>query len=139
MPEEFMELLARNLRQAQAAAQLRQPQIARRMQKLGFRWFTSTVSLAMRAKRRVTAEELIGLSLVLGVTPGRLLRPDDGSQTVSLPSGFEFPSPRLMANDGSVTWSEDDEPVAGATQARELPPDLAAEFADLMRRIQGGQ
>jgi len=133
-----MELLARNLRKEQAAAQLRQPQIARRMQRLGFRWFGSTVSLVMRAKRKVSVEELVGLSLVLGVSPTRLLRPDDGESQVSMPNGFAFPAVRLMMNDGSVTW-QDDEPVSGPTRASVLPADAVRDLPEWLRPPPGGE
>ena len=106
-PIEFRELLARNCRKAAAAAQLRQERIRRRMNNLGFTsWVSSTVSLVLRGKRRITAEELVGLALALGTTPGVLLAVDDDDdlQLVSLPGGFAFPGRRLYFNSESVTW-----------------------------------
>lgn len=112
-PIEFTQLLARNLRKARAAAQLSQEDTRKRMNALGFtKWLGSTVSLVMRGKRRVTAEELIGLALALETTPGQLLTPEDdaGYQQIVMPSGFAFPGRRLFGLGQYVTW-EDDEPV----------------------------
>lgn len=115
-PIEFKHLLARNLRKAAAAAELRQERLRKRMNNLGFGWVGSTVSLVMRGRRRVTAEELIGLALALETTPGQLLavEDDDGYQNIVMPSGFAFPGRRLFIPGGSVIW-KDDEPVLAAS------------------------
>jgi 8-oxo-dGTP diphosphatase len=134
---EFRKLLARNLRKARAAAELSQAQVSKRMQKLGFSWVGSTVSLAMRAERRITVDELVALSLILGTTPGQLLLPedDDGHQLVQLPGGFAFPGRRLYFRNASVSW-KDDEPVLAASP-EEGEPDtsaLAAQGAEKLLR-----
>jgi 8-oxo-dGTP diphosphatase len=136
-PIEFKKLLARNLRKARAAAELSQAQVSKRMQKLGFSWVGSTVSLAMRAERRITVDELVALSLILGTTPGQLLLPEDdnGHQLVQLPGGFAFPGRRLYFRNASVAW-KDDEPVLAASpeEGESDTAALAAQGAEKLLR-----
>jgi transcriptional regulator with XRE-family HTH domain len=89
MPDTYADLLARNLRAARGAEGLSQADVAERMQALGFRsWLSQTVSASERGKRRITAEEVIGLCVALEHPPGALLLPVRGdSQDVSLPGG----------------------------------------------------
>jgi 8-oxo-dGTP diphosphatase len=88
MPETYADLLARNLRAARAAANLSQADAGERMRALGFRsWLGQTVSASERGKRRVTAEEIIGLCAALECPPGALLLPVRGSADIELPAG----------------------------------------------------
>lgn len=138
MPQPVSKLLGFNLKVARIRAELSQAETAARMKELGFsEWRRQTVGNSENASRRVTAEELVGLALVLNVKPERLIWPESGEDMASLPSGFTFPALRLVMNDGSVTW-EDGKPVAGRTQARELPADAARELLTFLQRAQAG-
>ena len=103
----YAELLARNLREKRAAARLSQGDVAARMRALGHTsWLSQTMSAVERASRRVTAEEVAALALVLDTTPARLITaPDEnGGWNVVFPSGLTVPGRRLTFNDGSVWW-----------------------------------
>jgi transcriptional regulator with XRE-family HTH domain len=94
-------LVARNLRAARAAANLSQADVGERMQALGFTsWVRSTMSLAEQGKRRVTIEELAGLTVVFEVDLTVLAYPPGDGQPVSLPGGQEivFPAARYGAS-----------------------------------------
>jgi transcriptional regulator with XRE-family HTH domain len=87
-------LVARNLRAARAAANLSQADVGERMQALGFTsWARSTMSLAEQGKRRVTIEELAGLTVVFEVDLTVLAYPPGDGQPVSLPGGQEIMLP----------------------------------------------
>jgi 8-oxo-dGTP pyrophosphatase MutT (NUDIX family) len=105
--DEFARLLARNLLIARTAAELSQADIGERMRALGFpSWLRQTMSTVETGKRRVTAEEVVGLALALNTTVTRLVSPHDenGGQYVALPGGMVFPGRRLTYNDRSVRW-----------------------------------
>src|SRR6266516_4285540 len=103
----YTELLARNLRAARAAAGLHQSDVSDRMKMLGFgSWQRSTISLAERAKRKLSAEEILALSVVFEVSLDALVYPP-GEQTVSLPGGqgVDLPAARYgptVRSHGSV-------------------------------------
>jgi transcriptional regulator with XRE-family HTH domain len=61
----------------QARDELEQAHVAARMRTLGHRWVQQTVSEVERARRRVTAAELVSLTEVLGTTIAELLDPHD--------------------------------------------------------------
>jgi len=87
-PVPYGSLLASNLRAARAAANLSQSDLGERMRALGFSaWLRSTVSLAEQGKRRVTAEELLGLALATGTSMVRLAAPPEETPWVELPAG----------------------------------------------------
>jgi transcriptional regulator with XRE-family HTH domain len=87
-PVPYGSLLASNLRAARAAANLSQSDVGERMRLLGFTaWLRSTVSLAEQDKRRVTAEELLGLALVLETSMVRLVVPPEETPWIELPAG----------------------------------------------------
>jgi len=54
---------------------LEQEHVALRMRDLGHNWVQQTVSEVERGRRRVTAAELLSLTIVLGATIGDLLDP----------------------------------------------------------------
>lgn len=120
-PVPYDDLLARNLRAARASAELSQDDVRERMRDLGFTsWQRSTMSLVERAKRRLTAEEVAALALVLQTTVARLVTPPDerDSQLVEFPSGHAVPRRRFMFDDGSVEWRNNKAvfPVASGRQ-----------------------
>jgi 8-oxo-dGTP pyrophosphatase MutT (NUDIX family) len=107
MPPTYATALADNLFASRATARLSQADVSERMHSLGFgAWQRSTMSLVERAQRRVTAEEVAGLALVLQTTVARLVTPADErkTQVVELPSGHRVPRSRFLFDDGSVEW-----------------------------------
>jgi hypothetical protein len=137
MPTAYASVLARNLRAARSATEprLSQADVGERMRALGFTsWLRSTMSTVENGKRRVTSEEVAGLALALGTTVSRLMTSvppaEDGSEYVSLPSGFVFPGRRLSFNDGSVRW-DGNKPVPAPAPS----PAEAAELDRLSLRV----
>jgi transcriptional regulator with XRE-family HTH domain len=107
MPDTYADLLAANLRAARGAADLSQADVAERMRALGFRsWLSQTMSASERGKRRVTAEEILGLCAALECPPAGLLLPRlGGSQDIALPGGQLV---RLLGRDASeITFLTD--------------------------------
>jgi transcriptional regulator with XRE-family HTH domain len=100
--EPYLELVARNLRVARAAAspKLSQADVAERMRELGFReWRRQTVGNTESGKRRLTVEEVLGLCVALVRSPSALLLPLEGREYVSLPGGQQV---FLMPRDASI-------------------------------------
>jgi transcriptional regulator with XRE-family HTH domain len=89
MEDTYAALLARNLRAARGAADLSQADVGERMRALGFTsWLGQTVSASERGRRRIAAEEILGLCAALECPPAALLLPiHAGSQDVALPGG----------------------------------------------------
>jgi 8-oxo-dGTP pyrophosphatase MutT (NUDIX family) len=105
----FRDLVARNVRVARAAVtpKLSQADLAERMRALGFgEWRRQTAGNTESGKRRVTAEELLGLALALDTTMARLTSsPDEnGARNVILLSGVVIPGRRVNFDDGSMRW-----------------------------------
>ena len=126
----YMALVARNVRIARAAVvpKLSQAGLAARMRALGFgEWRRQTVGNTENGKRRLTAEELLGLALALDTTVSSLDRAagDDsgfpgGQQIIRLP-GFAMPVWRIGMNDGSLRW-DGNVPVIGEPRFAYNPP-----------------
>jgi 8-oxo-dGTP pyrophosphatase MutT (NUDIX family) len=80
-------ILGRNISADRGRLQLSQTAVAARMQELGFEdWRQQTVAGVEKGRRRVTAEEVLGLVLALESTLPRLLAPIGGDLWVELPS-----------------------------------------------------
>lgn len=69
------DVLADNVRAYRKLRNLSQEQLAERMAGLGHAWTAGIVGFVERADRNVTVDELLGLALVLGFPPGKLLDP----------------------------------------------------------------
>jgi transcriptional regulator with XRE-family HTH domain len=69
------DVLAENIRAFRLLRRLEQAQVAERMNYLGQQWTRQTISDIERARRNVSAEELIGFALVLGASIEQLLDP----------------------------------------------------------------
>ena len=68
--------IAASIREARAESGLSQAEVVERMAAIGFEmWHLPTISNIERHARKVTALELVGLSLVLGCSPARLVDP----------------------------------------------------------------
>jgi transcriptional regulator with XRE-family HTH domain len=116
----YGDVLARNVRAARAARQIGQQELAARMRALGYSaWLHQTVGNVERGKRRLVAEELLGLALALETTVNNLMLPDPDDEPVALPSGDEIPATSVIRATLAVGYSrglrpmtwEDDKPV----------------------------
>jgi transcriptional regulator with XRE-family HTH domain len=77
----YSEVLARNIRSARARLGIDQEPAAERMRTLGYgTWVRQTIGEIEKGRRRVTADEILGLSFVLETTIPRLMAPvsEDG-------------------------------------------------------------
>jgi len=147
-PTPYGKVIAGNVRAARARADISQAACAKRMQRLGFtQVHAQTVGAIERAERRLTAEEIAGLSLVLGTTvAGLVLPPPEVGPFVVFPSGERVPAQRLSIVDDSVTWDGDTirvtppavayRPIDQRLAAMQDPGERArlAEYAEDLRR-----
>lgn len=104
--EPYLDLVARNVRVARAAAspKLSQADVAERMRSLGFReWRRQTVGNTESGKRRLTVEEMLGLCAALVRAPVALLTPQEGRANISLPGGQQV---FLIERDATVLGVE---------------------------------
>ncbi len=85
----YGDLIARNIRAAIGRRGLTHEDLAERMRQLGYSsWIRQTVSNTIRGKRRLVAEELLGISVAANVSIVSLLLPSaDDPAAVTLPSG----------------------------------------------------
>ena len=107
-------ILGRNISGDRGRLQLSQTAVATRMRDLGFAdWHQQTVASVEKGKRRVTAEEVLGLVLALETTLPRLLAPIGEGLWVELPSGSGHLLPSMdvigLANgakggSGTISW-----------------------------------
>lgn len=79
--------VARNIAGARNELGLDQKQLAARMRALGWKWVRQTVGEAENGRRRLTTDEIVGLSIALETTIATLLSPPDRAVGVGLPSG----------------------------------------------------
>lgn len=118
----YGELIARNIRAAMSRRGLSQEDLAERMRDLGYSaWIRQTVSNTVRGKRRLVAEELLGIAVATNVRIESLFLPSaDDPQAVILPTGepVRFPGEWLPRQ----TESQSAAPVvhwSGNTRIRE--------------------
>ncbi len=79
----YAEVLAKNVRSARARLYLEQEPLAARMRALGFTaWRRQTVASVERHRRRLTAEEILGLSFALETSAAGLLSPSEDDQVI---------------------------------------------------------
>jgi transcriptional regulator with XRE-family HTH domain len=111
MPDRsYSAVLARNVKAARTRRDLKQDVLAVRMKALGYdEWIRQTVSNVEQGKRRLTAEEVFGLSVALDVSVTSLMfpGPDDeplvelrGGQLIAVPVQWALST----APSGSVIW-----------------------------------
>jgi transcriptional regulator with XRE-family HTH domain len=121
----YGQILGRNISAARGRLQLRQGDVAARMRELGFPWTQQTAAAVEKARRRPTAEEILGLALALETTISALTGASDQDGLVELPSGDAIGAvsvERLAGrgvNDGSVRWGGAS--IARLTVLRRLP------------------
>lgn len=126
-PTSFGDVLARNIRAARSRRDLSQQAVAARMRALGFdAWVHQTVGNVEKGKRRVTADEILGLAWALETTINALLTPIDEDEAVKFPSGnpIDVLSVRWSVeggNDGAVLWNGD---VPAFSRSAEQAPSI---------------
>jgi transcriptional regulator with XRE-family HTH domain len=112
-------VISGNIVALRARARMKQSSLAARMRALGHPWYPQTVGEIENGRRRVTAEEILGLALALGTTAINLLTPGPDDPLVQLLSGDELPASsviRVIISGGMspglrpVVWSDDDKP-----------------------------
>lgn len=84
----YRAVLAGNIAAERARRRLNQTALAAEMTDLGFGWIRQTVTEVEKGTRRVTAEEVLGLAVVLEVPVDVLMFPSPGGPPeVTLPGG----------------------------------------------------
>lgn len=112
-PTTYADVLARNIRAARSRASLQQEPLATRMRALGYSsWQRQTVASVEKGRRRVSAEEILGLAVATETSIGALMAPAVDDKIVDLAPGKTLlvSSVRQSArgfNDGSVRWDGD--------------------------------
>lgn len=141
----YRDILAANVRAARARLDLEQDVLAARMKALGYGWHRQTVGTVERARRRLSAEEILGLSLALETSISELMAPDAAAKggLVALPSENTLPASSVSSsagvgvNEGWLRWSGDNPiwPSSAIEQTIAGAEDRAAEArASLARR-----
>ncbi|MGO9298410.1 MAG: helix-turn-helix domain-containing protein [Streptosporangiaceae bacterium] len=110
----YRDVLARNVRIARAARGIGQQELAARMRTLGYdAWLHQTVGNVERGKRRIIAEEVLGLAFALETSVGALLDPSRDDRLIALPAGHLVTVGTVLRsvrhfNDGMVSWDGDE-------------------------------
>ena len=107
----YGDVLAANVRATRSRKRLGQADVTARMRALGFdQWHRQTLGKIERGERRLTAEELLGLSGALDTSVATLMMPPPDMDFITLPSGAAVQaksvtrSVLLQQNDGWVRW-----------------------------------
>jgi transcriptional regulator with XRE-family HTH domain len=86
----YRDWLGLNIRAERSRAALSQKRLAARMRDLGFaHWLHQTVGASERGERRVTAEEIQGLSIALRVSVPTLMGTPVGARSAARRVGLE--------------------------------------------------
>ena len=112
MATPYVDVLARNARAGRARIDLDQESLAARMRQLGFTaWRRQTVANVERTKRRLAAEEVLGLSIALETTVQALLLPANEDDGIILPSGRPLDGHSVQASvlgyTAAALWASD--------------------------------
>ena len=112
----YGEVLARNIRAVRSRSNLGQESVVARMRALGYdTWHRQTMGKVERGERRITAEEVLGLSVAMETSIAALLMPDADAKQVTLPGGqvLGIAAIRFSVRAGhavAVSW-QGDQPV----------------------------
>jgi transcriptional regulator with XRE-family HTH domain len=143
VPKTYAASLANNARVARVVKDLDQETVAARMRALGFSaWVRQTVQRIEREKRRLVAEEVLGLALALETSIYELLKPE--GELIQLPSGESIPGVDLEGlicglADDLVTWEGNKPIFHPGSVARTGIPDALQQFFSQIARPGGGQ
>jgi transcriptional regulator with XRE-family HTH domain len=130
-PTTYSQVLTANLRVARSRLGIEQESVAARMRALGYTsWKRQTVSKVERGDRRLLAEEIPALAIVLCTAVAALLEPAANVEDVKLPSGASINAGTVYRSvhgfyEIAVTW-DGDEPVfsevyTGQPEVRQSP------------------
>jgi hypothetical protein len=126
MPMSYGGVVAANIRAARSRKDLTQDALAARMRHLGFTaWLRQTVPSVEKGRRRVTAEEVLGLALALETTIAALMGASDQDGSIDLPNGQPVGAVSVENlagngfNDRAVVWAPDNS--ATYTVMRRMP------------------
>src|ERR1035441_4382471 len=112
MTTSYSEILARNIRIARARGRVSQEATGMRMSSLGFTaWHRQTMGKAERGERRLTAEEILGLAVVLETSVGALLSPEADDGAVAFPAGMAVGAVSVRRSvrgtrDDGIAWQD---------------------------------
>jgi transcriptional regulator with XRE-family HTH domain len=95
------EVQRKNIRTRRARLGLTQADVAKRMNQLGYAWYTQTAGLIERDQRPLLADELVALALCLETTPGALYLPPADTQAVQF-GDHVIPAGRIARD--PVSW-----------------------------------
>jgi hypothetical protein len=145
-PVPYGTVLATNAKLRRTVAGIKQASCSKRMRALGFDWHPQTVGAVERGERRLTAEEVLGLSLALVAPIAALLIPDTNIDFVTLPDGKVVPAEHFsrsimdMRNLGEVVrWTDDDEPEWFMNPRAETSADRISEGSAALRGLGWGR
>jgi transcriptional regulator with XRE-family HTH domain len=117
----YRKIVGRNISAARGRLRLSQLALGERMRALGFSaWQQQTVAASETARRRVTAEEILGLALALDATIAALMTAANYDGYVELPDGKKLGAISVErqagrgVNDHAVQWSDDGRLLVGA-------------------------
>lgn len=118
-------VLARNIRAARRRLDINQQRLAERMRALGHAaWVHQTVGNVEKGKRRVTAEEILGLAFALETTVATLMAPTGDDRAVDFPTGaIDVESVQASAmgyNTEPIRWDGDKPVFATAGTPRRI-------------------
>jgi hypothetical protein len=101
-----------------ARRRLQQSDVAARMQALGYKWVRQTVGETLKKKesRRLSAEEVMALAIVLETTVRELVTPHEEDAQIVFPAGIQVTGRRLLTFDRSLTWDEKNAPVVSPSE-----------------------
>ena len=121
------QVIAENIRGQRVRMGLKQWDVAKRMQALGFKWRYQTLSQVERGERSLGADELLGLTVALKTTAAVLFQAMTAA--VTFPSGVTVTAQRLSIIDDSIDW-DGNQPLTAATGARSPLEMRAGELRD---------
>jgi 8-oxo-dGTP diphosphatase len=102
-------ILARNIASVRVRLRLQQSDLADRMRALGWKWVRQTVGEVENDRRRLTAEEILGVAISLETTMQRLLAPIREDKWIQLPAGMHLSVDAVVqlvcgVNGGNIRW-----------------------------------
>lgn len=127
-PTPYADVLAGNIRAERSRLGINQEALATRMRALGYSaWLRQTVANVEKTRRRVTAEEVLGLALALQSTIAELMRPAERDGDIQLPNGEVIGGvsvERLAGaglNDHAVNWRDGTDEQPSYARLARLP------------------
>lgn len=142
----YRDALAARLRSVAAGRGLEQANLAARMKALGYTWHRQTVSAVFQGSRRITAEEILGLSIALETSISELMAPLTNSSRgkfVGLPNGAVVTASEVSGSAGAgipggfIRW-EGDNPIFPSNVVLDALGDLPDTTANIRAAMERG-